>query len=199
MKKKAELEWDELQAQAQQMEQVTWPLLVRLASEILLGIIGIPTWGMGFIPQSAWARLEKNENLIETIRASRVVYAKHLKIAWGVRNWTLESNKCNRVKEMDAISKYHNFEIIHGQYISILIYFLKTIICILTLECNFILFFSCVKLWGTTKEAFVANAIRFAFKCYQLFTHHHATKVIEVATKYHTSMGIPSSSSSLKE
>jgi len=118
-KKKAKLEWDELQAQAQQMEQVKRPLLVRLAFEILLGIIGIPTWGVGFIPQSAWACLEKDENLVETIRASRVAYAKPLKLAWGAWNWTLESNKCNRVKEMDAISKYHDSKIIHGRYISI--------------------------------------------------------------------------------
>ncbi len=54
MKKKAKLEWDELQAQAQQMEQVKQPLLVCLASEILSGIIGIPAWGLGFIPQRAW-------------------------------------------------------------------------------------------------------------------------------------------------
>jgi hypothetical protein len=51
--------------------------------------------GVGFIPQNAWARLEKDENLIETIRASRVVYAKPLKLAWGTQNWTLESNKHN--------------------------------------------------------------------------------------------------------
>jgi hypothetical protein len=101
------------------MEQFKRPLLVRLVSEILLGIIGIPAWGVGFIPQSAWAHLEKDKNLVETIRASRVVYAKPLKLAWGAQNWTLESNKCNRIKEMDAISNYHNFEIIHGWYISI--------------------------------------------------------------------------------
>jgi hypothetical protein len=95
VKKKAELEWDELQAQAQQMEQVKWPLLVHLTSEILLGIIGIPTWGVGFIPQNAWARFEKDENLVEIIRASRVAYAKPLKLAWSARNWTLESNKHN--------------------------------------------------------------------------------------------------------
>ncbi len=54
--------------------------------------------GVGFIPQNAWARLEKDENLIETIQASsRVVYAKPLKLAWGTQNWTLESNKHNRV------------------------------------------------------------------------------------------------------
>jgi hypothetical protein len=104
------------------MEQVKQPLLVCLASEILLGIIGIPTWGVGFIPQSAWARLEKDENLVETIWASRVANTKLLKLAWGAWNWTLESNKCNRVKEMDAISKYHDSEIIHGRYISILFF-----------------------------------------------------------------------------
>jgi hypothetical protein len=70
--------------------------------------------GGGFIPQSAWAWLEKDENLVETIRASIVAYAKPLKVAWGTWNWTLESNKRNQVKEMDAISKYHNSKIIHG-------------------------------------------------------------------------------------
>jgi uncharacterized protein YfkK (UPF0435 family) len=94
MKKKEKLEWSELQAQAQQMEQVKRPLLVCLAFKILLGIIGILAWGVGFIPQSAWACLEKDENLVETIQASRVAYAKPLKVAWGTRNWTLESNKC---------------------------------------------------------------------------------------------------------
>jgi hypothetical protein len=59
--------------------------------------------------------------------------------------------------------------------------------------------FSCVRLWGTTKEAFVANAIQLALEHCQLFIHHHATKVIEVVTKYHTNMGIPFSSSSEEE
>jgi hypothetical protein len=136
VKKKPELKWDEFQAQAQQMEQVKRPLLVCLTSEILLDIIGIPTWGVGFIPQSAWACLEKDESLVETIWASRVIYAKPSKLAWGAQNWTLESNKCNRVKEMDVISKYDNSEIIHGQYISIFFFNFKNIVCILTLECN---------------------------------------------------------------
>ncbi len=78
--------------------------------------------GVGFIPQNAWAHLEKDENLVETIQASRITYAKPLKLAWGTQNWTLESNKRNQVKKMDAISKYHNFEIIHGWYISIYIF-----------------------------------------------------------------------------
>jgi hypothetical protein len=61
-------------------------LLVRLAFEILLGIIEILTWGLGFISQSAWAHFEKDKNLVETIWASKVAYAKPLKAAWGVQN-----------------------------------------------------------------------------------------------------------------
>jgi hypothetical protein len=137
-----------------------------LASKILLVIIGISTWGLGFIPQSAWACFEKDENLVETIWASRIAYAKPLKVAWGIRNWTLEFNKRNQTKEMDAISKYHDFKIIHGQYISILIYIFYNIVCILTWE-SFFCLFSCVRLQGTTNEAFVANAIRLAIE------HHH--------------------------
>jgi hypothetical protein len=119
------------------MEQVKQPLLVHLTFEILLNMIGILTWGVGFIPQSAWVHLEKDKNLVEIIWASKVAYAKPLKVTWGVRNSTLESNKCNRAKEMDAISKYHDSKIIHGRYISILIYFsLKEKNYILTWEFN---------------------------------------------------------------
>jgi hypothetical protein len=50
----------------------------------MLGIIGILAWGVGFIPQSAWAHFEKDENLVEAIRISRLAYAKPLKVAWGV-------------------------------------------------------------------------------------------------------------------
>jgi hypothetical protein len=53
-------------------------------------------------------------------------------------------------------------------------------------------------LQGTTKEAFVANAIQLVLEHHQLLTHHHVAKVVEVATKYRTSMGIPSSSYSLE-
>jgi len=45
MKKKKKLEWDEFQAQMQQMLKVRWPLLLRLTFKILLGIIGIMAWG----------------------------------------------------------------------------------------------------------------------------------------------------------
>ncbi len=65
------------------MPQVRQPSLVRLASKMLLGIIGILAWGVGFIPQSAWAHFEKDENLVEAIQASKLAYAKPLKVAWG--------------------------------------------------------------------------------------------------------------------
>jgi hypothetical protein len=52
-----------------------------------------------------------------------------------------------------------------------------------------------VRLWGTTKEDFIANAIRLVLEHHQLFTHHHAPKTIEAATKYCTNKGIPSNSS----
>jgi hypothetical protein len=78
---------------------------------------------VGFIPQSAWEGLEKDENLVEAIWVSIVTYAKHLKVAWGVQNWSLESNKCNQIKEMDAIFKSHDSKIIYGYYISIFIFF----------------------------------------------------------------------------
>jgi hypothetical protein len=58
--------------------------------------------------------------------------------AW---HWTLESNKHNQAKQMDAISKYHNSEIIHGRYISYLYIYIFYIVCILTLEFHF--FFCC--------------------------------------------------------
>jgi hypothetical protein len=51
---------------------------------MLLGIIGILAWRVVFIPQSAWAHLEKDENLVEVVQASRLTYAKPLKVAWGV-------------------------------------------------------------------------------------------------------------------
>jgi predicted RNA methylase len=50
----------------------------------LFDIIGILAWGVGFISQSAWACLEKDDNLVEAIQANKSAYAKTLKVAWGV-------------------------------------------------------------------------------------------------------------------
>jgi hypothetical protein len=83
-----------------------------------------------------------------------------------------------------------------GDIFPYLYIFFVYIVCILTLESN--LFF-CVRFQGTTKEAFVEDAIQLAFEHCQLLTHHHATKVVEFAAKYRTNMGIFSSSSSKEE
>jgi len=50
---------------------------------MLLHIIQILAWGVGFIPQSAWAHLEKDENLVEAIQTRRLAYVNFLKVAWG--------------------------------------------------------------------------------------------------------------------
>jgi len=57
MKKRIELKWDEVQTQAQQMEQVKQSLLVCLAPEMLLGIIGILAWGGGVHPTKCMGML----------------------------------------------------------------------------------------------------------------------------------------------
>jgi hypothetical protein len=62
------------------------------------------------------------------------------------------------------------------------------------LEFNFFFIFFYVSFQSTTKEAFVANAIRLALEHHEIFIHHHATKAIEAAAKYYTNMGIDSSS-----
>jgi hypothetical protein len=53
---------------------------------MLLGIIGIIAWGLGFVPQNAWTPLEKDDNLVEVIRTSKMSYAKALKISWDAWN-----------------------------------------------------------------------------------------------------------------
>jgi hypothetical protein len=53
IKKKAKFKWDEFQTQVQQMQEVQGPLLGYLTFNMLLGIIAILAWGVGFIPQSA--------------------------------------------------------------------------------------------------------------------------------------------------
>jgi hypothetical protein len=61
----------------------------------------------------------------------------------------------------------------------------------------FELFF--VRLQGTTNEAFVVDAIWLVLEHCQLFTHHHATKVIKAIAKYCTNMGIVSNSLSKED
>jgi hypothetical protein len=87
---------------------------------------------------------------------------------------------------MDAISKYHDSKITHGQYISILFFSFIYIVCILTLESNLFFYFFVLDFKGTTKEAFVVDVIQLALDHCQLITHHHVAKAKEATTKYRT-------------
>jgi hypothetical protein len=42
--------------------------------------------GVGFIPQNAWVHIKKDETFVEAIQATKVAYAKPLKVAWGARH-----------------------------------------------------------------------------------------------------------------
>jgi len=84
--------------------------------------------GGGFIPQSAWAWFEKDDNLVEIIWTSKIAYAKPFKITWGVLNWTSKFNKCNWTKKMDAISKYHGSNLfMDGMFVYLNYFFLLTL------------------------------------------------------------------------
>jgi hypothetical protein len=113
-KKKVEIEWDWLQLEAQGLEEVHWPLLVRFIFDKLLGIINIPKCGVGFILRSAFSRIEKDDDLAKIIQMNKVGYAKPFRLVWDVRNWNSKSTKGKREKEMQVVCKYHELEMIHG-------------------------------------------------------------------------------------
>jgi hypothetical protein len=98
---------------------------------MLLNIIGILTWGGGVHSTNGWAQLEKDDNLDEAIRTSIVAYVKPLKVAWGVWNQTLKSNKCNGTKKKGCnikVSRFKNYLWMVCLHISTI--FLIKIICI---------------------------------------------------------------------
>ncbi len=67
VKKKVKNEWDRLQHEAQGLEKVFQPLLVKFTSNKLLSIISILKWSVGFIPRSAFSQIEKDDDLVENI------------------------------------------------------------------------------------------------------------------------------------
>jgi hypothetical protein len=80
-----------------------------------LGIMSIPKWSVGFILYNALSWIEKDDDLAEIIWMSKVGYANPFKLAWDAWNWNLESTKGKREKEMQAMCKYHESKMIHGQ------------------------------------------------------------------------------------
>jgi hypothetical protein len=119
---------------------------------------------VGFIPQSAWVHLEKDENLVETIQTSKVTYAKPLKVAWvlGIRHGNqINVTKPKKWMQYPSITIPKSFM---GGIFPYLYFCFVNIVCILTLESNFYFYFFHVKFRGITKEAFVAYAIRLALE-----------------------------------
>jgi hypothetical protein len=92
--------------------------------------------GDGFIPQSAWVWLEKYDNLVEAIWASKIAYAKPLKVAWvfGIAHQDLVSvTKQKKWMQYQSITIQKLF--MDGMF-TCLNYFFITIVCILKLEFN---------------------------------------------------------------
>jgi hypothetical protein len=67
-----ELKWYELQAQAQQMPQVKWPLLLPLTFEMLLGIIGILARGWGSSHKVHGHTLKKMKTLLKQLEQANL-------------------------------------------------------------------------------------------------------------------------------
>jgi hypothetical protein len=58
------LEWDRLEEATQGHEEVPKPLLVKLASKILLKILGISNWGVGYIFKLHFHKLKMMKKLV---------------------------------------------------------------------------------------------------------------------------------------
>jgi hypothetical protein len=63
------------------------------------------------------AKLKRNENLALVIKATQIEYAKALKGVWMER-LKFASNKIMWHKEISLLTQYHDFEMIHGWWVS---------------------------------------------------------------------------------
>jgi len=72
---KAKKEWVKLVTVSKQCPPFPKPVLVKLASEQLLKVLGLIAWGVGSVARDATSRMEKDEDLQEMIRSTRCVYA----------------------------------------------------------------------------------------------------------------------------
>jgi hypothetical protein len=78
---KVERKWNHLVALAKECPPLPKPLLVRLASEQLLKVLGLNASGVGSVPRNTTSQMEKDEDLQGMIRSTRCVYARQLKTA----------------------------------------------------------------------------------------------------------------------
>ncbi len=87
---KTQQEWDDLVTLTKQCPPFPKPTLVKLVLEQLLKVLGLNAWGVGSVSQNAISQMEKDDNLQEIIRSTRCVYARQLKMAWDVKNWSFD-------------------------------------------------------------------------------------------------------------
>jgi hypothetical protein len=77
------LEWDYLKETTQGHEEVPKPPLVKFVSKILLKILGIYNWGVGYILWNAFSQIEKNEEFGDTIFQCKLFYVRKANLAWS--------------------------------------------------------------------------------------------------------------------
>jgi hypothetical protein len=71
-------------------------------------------WEVGFISCNAFSQIEKDDDIVETILVNKVGYTKFLKPTWDAYNWNSKFTNIKKEKEMQAMCKYHELEMIHG-------------------------------------------------------------------------------------
>jgi len=67
---KTQQEWDKLVTFTKQCPPFPKSVLVKLALEQLLQVLGFNVWGLGSVPRNATSRMEKDEDLEEMIRST---------------------------------------------------------------------------------------------------------------------------------
>jgi hypothetical protein len=75
------------------------PILVRVTSFKLLTLLGIPTWGVGYLPH-VMTKLKRDENLASLIWANKVSYTKGFRNVWDRQNWIRSSSKKEHEKKI---------------------------------------------------------------------------------------------------
>jgi hypothetical protein len=71
-------------------------------------------WEAGFILCNSFSQIEKDDDLVETILVSEVAYTSFFKLTWDAWNWNSKFTNSKEKKEMQAMCKYHELEMIRG-------------------------------------------------------------------------------------
>ncbi len=61
--------------------------------------------------QNAASLMEKNEDLQKMIQSTHFTFARRLKMAWDVKNWSQESTKTSCTQDLTIILDFHESNI----------------------------------------------------------------------------------------